>query len=87
MKKFIISISKRLSILLTILLLLASFHNKGQGIAFQDTSNKNSLIGFDEKPVLKEFRLKEGSEIKYPSAYASFLFYKKQYFIVCKNHQ
>ncbi len=85
MKKFIISISKRLSILLTILLLLASFHNKGQGIAFQDTSNKNSLIGFDEKLVLKEFRLKEGSEIKYPSAYASFLFYKKQEFIGKKN--
>ncbi|MCE9540780.1 MAG: hypothetical protein K8R85_16400, partial [Bacteroidetes bacterium] len=65
-----------LRILLSTILFLEILNVTGQ-----NTSTVNPLKGFDEATVLKEFRLKEGSEIKYPTAYAGFLYFKKQEFI------
>ena len=70
----------RLSILYLILFFSTAFLNISRLMSQNDT-NKYFLKGFDENKVLKEFRKKEGSEIKYASAYAGFLYYKKQEFI------
>lgn len=51
----------------------------------QINTSDSSLQGFDESVVLKEFRQKEGSELKYPKAYAGFLSFKKQEFSGKKN--
>lgn len=51
----------------------------------QNDTTSNSLKGFDEKSVLKEFRKKEGSELKLPEAYAAFLYFKKAEFVGKKN--
>ena len=65
-----------LRIIASAILFLGIFNVNGQ-----NTSTVNLLKGFDEATVLKEFRQKEGSEIKYPTAYAGFLYFKKQEFI------
>jgi len=57
------------------------------GIDLQGQNNNpgNPLQGFDKNKVLKEFRKKEGSELKQPKAYAGFLYFKEQEFIGKKN--
>lgn len=47
--------------------------------------NTEQLEGFDESAVLKEFRKREGSELKYPDTYSRFLDFKKQEFINSKK--
>ena len=69
-----------LRILASAILFLEIFNVNGQ-----NSSPVDLLKGFDETAVLKEFRQKEGSEIKYPTAYAGFLYFKKQEFIGKKN--
>lgn len=69
-----------LRILASVILFLEIVNVNGQ-----NTSTVNPLKGFDEAAVLKEFRKREGSEIKYPAAYAGFLNFKKQEFIGKKD--
>ncbi|MGB3948973.1 MAG: PKD domain-containing protein, partial [Bacteroidia bacterium] len=49
-------------------------------------TKQNQLDGFNEDAVLQEFRIREGSELKYPTAYQHFLDFKKQEFIGKKNN-
>ncbi|MES2590351.1 MAG: PKD domain-containing protein [Bacteroidota bacterium] len=55
------------------------------GLLAQNPIKTNISEKFDEKAVLQEFRKREGSELKYPKAYESFLSYKKQEFEGKKN--
>jgi gliding motility-associated-like protein len=75
------SLSKKAPSILSLFLLLIGF-NQAHLLA---QSQQNTLEGFNEATVLQEFRTREGSELKYPTAYQHFLDFKKQEFIGKKN--
>ncbi len=71
--------------ILTLILFFTPLLWKGSSLSSQTDKRSGSLKGFDENSVLKEFRQKEGSELKQANSYAAFLNYKKAEFIGKKS--